>query len=144
MKINGKIQEKRTLGLTIIAIFLFSAMLMPVVNAEDEPDFPEYMEIWPSINNSLDIVIVTDGQPQSGPDNLVGVTEDECEMTQTILISQYDIEEIFSMCRFSNVALISEYKPTMFGIRSVEPEYLISESIAQARSDIISQAIAGR
>jgi hypothetical protein len=65
-------------------------------------------------------------------------------MTQTILISQYDIEEIFSMCRFSNVALISEYKPTMFGIRSVEPEYLISESIAQARSDIISQAIAGR
>ena len=144
MKINGKIQEKRTLGLTIIAIFLFSAMLMPVVNAEDEPDFPEYMEIWPSINNSLDIVIVTDGQPQSGPDNLVGVTEDECEMTQTILISQYDIEEIFSMCRFSNVALISEYKPTMFGIRSVEPEYLISESIAQARSEIISQAIAGR
>ena len=48
------------------------------------------------------------------------------------------------MCRFSNVALISEYKPTMFGIRSVEPEYLISESIAQARSEIISQAIAGR
>ncbi len=144
MKINGKIQEKRTLGLTIIAIFLFSAMLMPVVNAEDEPDFPEYMETWPSINNSLDIVIVTDGQPQSGPDNLVGVPEDECEMTQTILISQYDIEEICSMCRFANVALISEYKPTMFGIRSVEPEYLISESIAQARSDIISQAIAGR
>ena len=143
MILKGKKQEKRKIGLTILALLLMGVILMPVVNAENEPDFPEYIETWPSIS-SLDIVIITDGQPQSGPDTLVGVPEDECEMTQTILISQYDIEEIFLMCRFSNVASMSEYKPTMFGIRSVEPEYSISGSIAQARSDIISQAIAGR
>jgi len=146
MKLKGKIQEKRTFGFTILTISLLCMLFVPVVNAEEEPGFPEYIEsVTPNI--SVDIRIVTDEETQSGPDNLVGVTEDECEMTQTILISQYDIEEIFSMCRFSNVASMSEYKPTMFGIRSVEPEYLISESIAQAvqisstRSDIISQAI---
>jgi|GEM_PF-1057383 hypothetical protein len=157
MILKGKKQEKRKIGLTILALLLMGVILMPVVNAENEPDFPEYIETWPSIS-SLDIVIITDGQPQSGPDTLVGVPEDECEMTQTILISQYDIEEIFSMCRFSNVASMSEYKPTMFNMRSVETEYSISgsiaqtmqdsvsrsESIAQARSDIISQAIAER
>ena len=137
MSENGRIE--------IAGIIVITMMLVPVATAGDIPAFPGYIEsVTPGV--SVDVVIRTGGDTQTGQNGPAEVPEDECVVTGLSPISQYDLLELFSISRLTRVPTIGEYEPTISSIHDRNAEYRVSDSIARAiqstssRSDIISRA----
>jgi hypothetical protein len=148
-----ELKEKMSGRIGITGIILLTMMLVPVATAGDIPAFPSYIEsVTPGV--SVDVVIRTGGDTQTGQNGLAEVPEDECVMTELSPISAYDLLDLFSTSRLAQLSSISEYDPTISSMHGENTEYQVSgsiaravqsslsrtESIAQARSDIISRA----
>lgn len=146
MELKEKMSENSRIGITVI--ILASMMLVPGIAAGDGPAFPGYIEsVTPGV--SVDVVIRTGGDTQTGQNGPAEVPEDECVMTELSPISAHDLLDLFSTSRLAQISSISEYEPTISSMHGENTEYRVSGSIARAvqstssRSDIISRAIAG-
>lgn len=140
-----ELKEKMSGRIGITGIILLTMMLVPVATAGDIPAFPSYIEsVTPGV--SVDVVIRTGGDTQTGQNGLAEVPEDECVMTELSPISAYDLLDLFSTSRLAQLSSISEYDPRMSGMYRENGENLAFESMDRAvqstssRWDIISRA----